>query len=233
MGIEKYTDILRSYGRRKGKTLSPKRKEDLKEILDLYEIDLDDSNNKINPKSFFNLDVKEVQMEIGFGNGEHLIHQAKNNPKIGYIGCEPFINGVAALSSYIKKSGVKNIIIWKDDARLLMSRLENHSLDRLYILHADPWPKKKHHKRRFIQKESLNEISRILKQNAELRMATDHYGLAQWLIEKTYFHPKFEWLAKSTNDWQTPPDDWVDTRYCNKGRSKDHVQVYLNFRNNI
>jgi len=229
--MEFVEDILRFYGRRKGKPLTPKRQQAYDEVLSLYEIKIDKGNSKISPTSFFNFKSKEIWMEIGFGNGEHLVHQALRNPDVAFIGCEPFLNGVAALANAIKENNIKNITIWRDDARLLMNRLEPHSLDRLYILHADPWPKTRHHKRRFIQTEMLTQISGLLKNDAELRMATDHAGLAEWLIEKTYFHPNFKWQAQSAKDWQTPPDDWIDTRYCNKGKLKDHVQVYLNFKN--
>jgi tRNA (guanine-N7-)-methyltransferase len=185
---------------------------------------------QIDPHSFFDAKVKEVWFEIGFGNGEHILHQAINNPEIGLIGCEPFMNGVAALCVGLDKNKVKNVRLWPDDARMLMGRIKPASLDRLFLLHPDPWPKTRHHKRRFIQTETLDEIARLLKPGAEFRMATDHAELATWLLEKTYFHPAFSWMATNANDWRTPPADWPETRYGQKGVKQGRPPVYFIFR---
>lgn len=232
---DKEKDIIRSYGRRKSKTLSSKRSLALEEIIPLYGIEKDiiKQDKNINPAELFTFKPKEVWFEIGFGSGEHLVHQALNNPEVGLIGCEPFINGVSALCVSIKEHNIKNILIWDDDARLLMDKMNSHSLDKLFLLHPDPWPKTKHHKRRFVQKETLDAFSKLLKDGAEFRTATDHKALAQWMMEKIYFHPNFTWKASCANDWNTPPDDWTATRYCNKGKSKNHIQVYLNFKNKV
>ena len=228
---DKKTSLIRSFGRRKNKSLKKTHADTLAEVLSFAGIRLPEGDDVLDPKSFFDFDAKEVWFEIGFGRGEHLIHQALNNPDVGLIGCEPFLNGVSALALEIKKHNIKNIRIWDDDARLLMSRIKDHSLDKLFLLHPDPWPKTRHHKRRFVQAESLTEISRLLKKGAEFRMATDHADLSKWMLEKAYFHPNFEWKAKCANDWRTAPDDWIDTRYCNKGKDWEHTQVYLNFEN--
>jgi tRNA (guanine-N7-)-methyltransferase len=182
------------------------------------------------PHTFFDKKPKQVWFEIGFGNGEHILHQAINHPDAGLIGCEPFMNGVAALCVGIGEKKVKNIRLWPDDARLLMGRLKPGSIDRLFLLHPDPWPKKRHHKRRFVQTETLDEIARLLKPGAEFRMATDHPELASWLLEKAYFHPAFEWTANAAEDWNTPPADWPETRYGQKGLKQGRPPVYLIFR---
>jgi len=223
--------FLRSYGRRKSKTLSPLRLEAMDSVMPYAEIILPKGDELIAPKSFFEKPVNDVRLEIGFGSGEHLIYQAINNSEIGFIGCEPFINGISALCLEIKKHNIKNIKIWSDDARILMLRIEKKSLDKIFLLHPDPWPKTKHHKRRFIQKESLDIIHNLLKENGQLRMATDHVDLAKWLLEKTYFHAGFKWEAESADDWCNPPDDWLETRYCEKGKTAGRPPVYLNFRN--
>lgn len=215
---------LRSYGRRKGKTLRSARTSAIENVLPEVKIALSPS-----PRTFFPFPVREVWFEIGFGNGEHLLHHALANPDIGMIGCEPFINGVAALCVQIGEKNVRNIRIWPDDARLLMAQMEDHSLDRLFLLHPDPWPKKKHHKRRFIQKETLDEIHRLLKPGAEFRMATDHPDLAAWMLEKTTAHPGFVWTATCASDWRTPPADWPETRYQKKGLTAGRPPVYLCF----
>jgi len=226
-------DIIRSYGRRKSKALSPKRVSALEDVLPLYGIKKDSLHNNINPAEFFSFKPKEIWFEIGFGSGEHLVHQALNNPEIGLIGCEPFINGVSALCTFIKDNNIKNIMIWDSDARLLMNELKPNSLDKLFLLHPDPWPKTRHHKRRFIQKETLDVFSSLLKDGAEFRTATDHRPLAQWMLEKTYFHPNFEWKANCAKDWLTPPDDWIETKYCNKGKVAGREPLYFNFINKL
>ena len=237
---------LRSYGRRKGKTLRSARTSAIENVLPEVKILLpiplsrpagegitvstsaeqEKKKDKLNPQSFFPFPVREVWFEIGFGNGEHLLHHALANPDIGMIGCEPFINGVAALCVQIGEQNVKNIRIWPDDARLLMAQMEDHSLDRLFLLHPDPWPKKRHHKRRFIQKESLDEIHRLLKPGAEFRMATDHPDLAAWMLEKTTAHPGFTQSAPSASDWP-------ETRYQQKGLTAGRPPVYLSFTANL
>lgn len=246
---------IRSYGRRRTKGLRNKRAEAMDEVLPKLQIVLPATPHPsllpqgekerspsppagegwgegayIDPHSFFDTKVKEVWLEIGFGNGEHILHQAVKNPNIGLIGCEPFMNGVAALCVGIGEKKVDNIRLWADDARLLMERIKTGSLDRLFLLHPDPWPKTRHHKRRFIQKETLDEIARLLKPGAEFRMATDHADLATWLLEKTYVHPAFTWTATTANDWRIPPADWPETRYGQKGVKQGRPPVYFIFR---
>jgi tRNA (guanine-N7-)-methyltransferase len=220
---------IRSFGRRKTKGLRATRAGAMEDVLPHVQIEFPKGEGIIDPHSFFDTKVKEVWLEIGFGNGEHILHQALNNPDIGLIGCEPFMNGVAALCVGIGEKKVNNIRIWPEDARLLMERLKPKSLDRLFLLHPDPWPKNRHHKRRFVQTETLDQIAGLLKPNAEFRMATDHPELATWLLEKTYFHPAFAWSATSSADWRTPPADWPETRYGQKGVKQGRPPVYFSF----
>lgn len=183
----------------------------------------------IDPASFFNFPPKQIWLEIGFGNGEHLLHQAIKNPENGMIGCEPFINGTAALCADIKDKNVNNIRIWPEDARLLLPMLADNSIDRCFLLNADPWPKKKHAKRRFIQEETLDGIHRLLKPGAQFRISTDHPALAVWELEKTYFHGGFEWQANCASDWQQRPDDLPETRYQEKGLKQGRPTIFLDF----
>lgn len=212
------------YGRRKGKKLHNARQQAYETVLPEVKINL-----PLDHKSLFSLPVKSVRMEIGFGNGEHLLQQALDNPDVGFIGCEPFINGIAALCIGVEQHNLKNIRIFPDDARILMAQLPLHSLEKIYILNSDPWPKKKHHKRRFIQTETLDAIKSLLIPGGHLIMSTDHPSLAAWLIEKTYFHPGFEWTAKSAADWQTRPADMRDTRYQQKGLTQGRPTVFFDF----
>lgn len=222
--------LIRSFGRRRSKVLRPQRADAMADILAACQIALPEGDAPVDPKSFFGTPVKEVWFEIGFGNGEHLLQQAIDNPDVGLIGCEPFVNGVSALCVGIRDKGVKNIRIWPDDARLLMQRLKPASFDRLFLLHPDPWPKTRHHKRRFVQQETLDEMAKLLKPGAEYRMATDHEDLSTWLLEKTYFHPAFTWLAGCADDWRNPPADWPETRYGVKGVKQGRPPVYFRFR---
>ncbi len=155
-------------------------------------------------------------LEIGFGGGEHLAHQAALHPEIGIIGCEPYINGIAGLLKHIDDHKLHNIRIYSEDARLLMERLPDASLERVFILYPDPWPKARHHKRRLISTEFLNALARVMKPGAELRLATDHADYCAWMLEHLLSHSAFEWTAKICDDWLNPPPDWISTRYEQK-----------------
>lgn len=199
----------RVYGRRLGRPLRQERMDALEKALPKFEITPDT--------------IKDIQhdgpiwLEIGFGNGEHLIWQAKNNPDTLLIGCEPFLNGVSMLLKDAEQEELENIRVWADDAREILEKMPDNSVERLFVLHPDPWPKKRHHKRRFIQTETLNQFSRILKKGAILRMASDHPGVAEWMLEKAVNHPDFDWNAQSCEDWRNRPADWPQTRYEIKG----------------
>ncbi len=209
----------RFYGRRQGRKLSPFRENVLKNTLPKYIIDIPEEtqNSSLNPNSLFgDMQPTEIWLEIGFGNGEHLAEQAKKYPNIGMIGCEPFINGVSKLLTAIEDENITNIRIWPDDARILMDSLQNKTLSRCFVLHPDPWPKKRHSRRRFIQTEQLDQFSNLMKEGSELRIATDDSDLANWMFEKTWNHPNFQWQAKSADDWRIRPNDWPETRYGQK-----------------
>ncbi len=173
-------------------------------------------------------DHKECWMEIGFGGGEHLAHQAQLQPNVGIIGCEPYINGVGDMLKKIEREKLSNIRIFPDDARLLMERFPDDSLDRMFILYPDPWPKNRHHKRRLISAPFLDELARVMKPGALLRLATDHEDYATWMLEQLLAHPKFAWQAEKCADWLEPPKDWISTRYEQKRLAG--VTTYLEFK---
>ena len=143
---------------------------------------------------------------------------AQSCPDINFIGCEPFINGVAALLASIE-TPVENLKIWNEDARLLIDTLPDQSVARVYLLNPDPWPKLKHQKRRFVQPETLDDLARVLEKDGLFIMSSDHQILAEWMFDHTNAHEKFEWTGLSGDDWLTPPTDWpIDqTRYMKKG----------------
>ncbi|PCI00897.1 MAG: tRNA (guanosine(46)-N7)-methyltransferase TrmB [Alphaproteobacteria bacterium] len=196
----------RFHGRRKGKTLTDYRQGLLEHDFNHYKATIPFETQK------------NSWLEIGFGNGEFLSHMSQNNPDINFIGCEPFINGVAALLSSIEKP-VDNLKIWSDDARLLIDEMPDQSMERVYLLNPDPWPKSRHHKRRFVQEKTLNMLSRILKKGGLFIMSSDHHELVTWMFDHTNAHDNFEWTGLSGDDWLTPPSDWpIDqTRYMKKG----------------
>lgn len=170
-----------------------------------------------------------VWLEVGFGAGEHLVWQAERQPGVGLIGCEPFINGVAKCLAHIERTGVGNVRLFTDDARFVMAALPPQSLARVFVLFPDPWPKTRHHKRRFVQRPHLDVLARLMKPGAELRLATDDPSYLPWMVEHACVHPSFEWLAQGPGDWRGRPADWPETRYERKMLA-GHKPVFLRLR---
>ncbi len=212
----------RFHGRRKGKPLTSYRQSLLdKDFIENYKIT--SLHNLVNENN-------ENWLEIGFGNGEFLSAMCQARPNIHFIGCEPFVNGIAALLASLEKT-VGNLKIWDDNARHLIDALPDASIDRIYLLNPDPWPKTRHHKRRFVQDDSLDDMARILKPNGQFIMSTDVSNLANWMHEHTWNHPAFSWTAKSQDDWLIPPDDWPldKTRYMKKALGGETI-YWLKFQ---
>ena len=168
-------------------------------------------------------------MEIGFGGGEFLAKQLAHHPKVGFIGCEPFINGVASFLYSIEKNPPSNVKVWADDARMLLQKLIPCSLGKVYILFPDPWPKRRHHKRRLVSRYMLDLLANKLRPGGELVLATDHDDYAHWMREHLEAHPSFEWKSEQLKDGQTPPEDWVPTRYETKMRGQGRAPEFLYF----
>ncbi|MED5357294.1 MAG: tRNA (guanine(46)-N(7))-methyltransferase TrmB [Pseudomonadota bacterium] len=181
----------------------------------------------------FPADRAAYWLEIGFGGGEQLSVQAKAHPSVGFIGCEPFINGVARLLTDIDQENLSNIRLFTDDARLLMDRLDEAVISRAFVLFPDPWPKKRHADRRFINRENLDTLSRIMRDGAELRFASDEMGYIRWTLKQVRGHPDFEWTAETVKDWKGRPDDWPPTRYEGKALAAGRSCIYLRFRRRI
>jgi tRNA (guanine-N7-)-methyltransferase len=181
------------------------------------------------PRSYFDSPVTEVWLEIGFGGGEHLAWQAAHHPEAGIIGAEPFVAGMAKLLSKIEHAGLKNIRLYTEDARNIIDALPDASLTRLFILFPDPWPKTRHHKRRFIQMEMLDRLARVLRPGAELRFATDHPDYLDYALERFTAHPALTWTADAARDWQARPEDWPETRYEAKAIAAGRTCTYLRF----
>lgn len=171
-------------------------------------------------------------LEIGFGNGEHLASLGRRFPDTNLIGCEPFINGVSALLKDIREEPIAaNLKVWPDNALILMDKLADNSLERVYLLNPDPWPKTRHHKRRFLSQENLSRISRLLKPGGLLISATDVSELAEWMLSQALNHGAFNWQAHNKQDWLSPPEEWIETRYAAKGRAAGREEIFLIFKN--
>jgi tRNA (guanine-N7-)-methyltransferase len=207
------------YGRRKGKALRPHQAKLIAELL---------------PKLAFEpgrLDrSKPLRLEIGFGGGEHLAHQAALHPDIAFIGAEPFVNGVAKLLSLIETNDLTNISIHPGDARELFEHLPEGSLERIYLLYPDPWPKTRHHRRRLVSPENLQHFHRLLKPGGLFIFASDIAHYVQWTLFEMRKAQGFTWLAESAADWRKPFPEWIETRYEAKARREGRVPSYLTFR---
>ena len=219
------------HGRRRGKKLRAGQESLLGTLLPRLTLTLPAAPAKLDLAELFGgcLPTQGVWLEVGFGAGEHLVWQAEQNPEVGLIGCEPFINGVAKCLAHIERTGVTNVRLFTDDARFVMAALPERSLDRAFVLFPDPWPKSRHHKRRFVQRENLDVLARLMKPGAELRLATDDPSYLPWMVEHACTHAAFEWLAERPSDWRERPADWPPTRYEQKMLA-GHKPVFLRFR---
>jgi tRNA (guanine-N7-)-methyltransferase len=220
------------YGRLKGKSLKASQKTYLNE--DLAALSPGAVTWEENPERR-PLDLaarfggKPVWLEVGFGGGEHLVHQAKAHPDIAIIGAEPYINGVAMLLGKIRRAGVDNLSVFPGDARDLMDVLPAGAVDRAFLLYPDPWPKTRHHRRRFVTPEHLQPLAHVMRPGAILRVATDIEDyVRQTLLEVP--RAGFTWLAERPGDWRRPWDDWLSTRYEQKALREGRTPYYLTFR---
>ena len=181
----------------------------------------------LDPGGLFKPAVADIWLEIGFGGGEHLAVVAAENPRIGFIGCEPYVNGVANLLVLVERFGLGNVRIFDDDARLVMDILPEACIGRVALLFPDPWPKKRHANRRFVCRRTLDALARILRDGAELRIATDEPLLVRWTLAALIAHPAFRWSPQGPEDWRCRPTDWPATRYEQKALARGARCTYL------
>jgi tRNA (guanine-N7-)-methyltransferase len=196
------------FGRRKGPKLSA-RQMGLRRTL-LGELAYRPGDD---PLPQFPNTVRELWLEVGFGAGEHLVWQAEHHPGVGLIGAEPYETGVAKLLTKLEESKLNTVRIYEGDGREILEALPDQSLGRFFLLFPDPWPKTRHHKRRFLQMEMLDQLARVLKPGAELRFATDDKTYLPYALERLMAHPGFNWLVDGPSDWKSRPADWPPTRY--------------------
>lgn len=219
------------YGRIRGKGLRPSQKRYLDDLADLSPgpVGWDDNPERAALDLNTLFPGRPVWLEIGFGGGEHLVHQAAANPHVGLIGAEPYINGVAMLLGKIRANPADNIRVHPGDARDLLDVLPEGSIAKAFLLYPDPWPKKRHHRRRFVTPEHLDPLARVLAAGAEFRIATDIPDYVRQALEEV---PRagFEWLAERPDDWRKPWPDWISTRYEKKALREGRTPHYLTFR---
>jgi tRNA (guanine-N7-)-methyltransferase len=188
------------------------------------------SSGQLDPCSIFGGGDRSLWVEIGFGGGEHLAIQAARHPEIGFIGCEVFENGIAKLLARIRHSCIENIRIFTDDGRLLIGALPIASIERVFILFPDPWPKRRHEGRRIVSRGTLDALARVMTDGADLRLGTDNREFLSWVLERATDHPAFEWLARRPSNWCERPADWPPTRYEEKAQAAGRPAIFLRFR---
>jgi tRNA (guanine-N7-)-methyltransferase len=216
------------FGRRKGHALKPRQAALLETLLPRLKLDLSASAPADLRRLFDGVD--DVRLESGFGGGEHLIAQAQRHPRSGFIGTEPFVNGMAKALAAIDERKIENIRLHHGDTTDLLAWLPAGSLTRFDLLYPDPWPKRRHWKRRFVQDDSVAAIARLLQGGGEFRFATDIADYAAWTLARLMRSPDFTWTAERARDWREPWPDFSGTRYETKAKRQGRVPCYLTFR---
>jgi tRNA (guanine-N7-)-methyltransferase len=219
---------LRSYGRRRGRKPSLRQARLLQDELPRLALSLADPA-PARLGELFRPALPDVWLEVGFGGGEHLLAQARANPGVGLIGCEPFQDGVVKVLSAIEADGIANIRLFADDARQVLRWLPAAGIARAFILFPDPWPKKRHQKRRLVSEPMLAELARVLRLGAELRLATDIGDYAAWMLLAVRRQGGFHWQAEGPADWRRRGPDWPQTRYEQKAVSDGRRCYYFKF----
>ena len=232
---------LRSYGRRRGRKFSDRQAALLRDILPRVAVDLsapcglpakagiNEGESRPLGSPLAGHGAKQIFLEIGFGGGEHLIWQAAHNPRVTLIGCEPFEDGVVKVLTRIEDSKLDNIRIHMGDARDVLRALPDASIARAFILFPDPWPKRKHQKRRLVNPQTLSLLARVLKPGAKLRIGTDIGDYARTLLLAVTGEPQLRWLADGPGDWRLRPADWPETRYEAKAAREGRRRYYFRF----
>ena len=220
----------RFHGRRKSRPLKPRQRRLMKTLLPKVSLRDVPPERLLAPATLFPRPVARVVLEIGFGGGEHLAQRAREHPGRGFIGAEPFINGVAKMLALIEKHHLDNVRIWPDDARKLLPLLGDETMAEVWLLYPDPWPKKRHHKRRFVNPQNLGQIHRILQPGGLFFFASDIADYVRWTLLQVRRHGGFDWLAERAADWRMPPAGWPGTRYEQKALRAGRRSTYLRFR---
>jgi tRNA (guanine-N7-)-methyltransferase len=217
------------FGRRKGHPLKPRQAALFDALLPRLALDL----GKPAPadlRALFAPTADELRLEIGFGGAEHLIAAAKASPQIGFIGTDAFVNAIAKALVAIDQDALANIRLYFGDASELLDWLPDAAVSRIDLLYPDPWPKRRHWKRRFIQHESLKRLARVLRNGGELRFATDIPDYMTYVLARVLRSPDFIWTAESADDWRVPWPGFSGTRYEAKAKLEGRIPAYFIFR---
>ncbi len=213
------------YGRSRGKALRAGHQRLVAESLPRVEIEPE----AFDRTTLFPEEPEAFWLEIGFGAGEHLIGQAKANPHVGLIGCEPFLNGVAAALAGVEREGLANVRLRRGDAQALVEAAPDAFFSRVFLLYPDPWPKRRHNKRRIVSEAMIEALARVVAPGGEVRFATDIDDYAGWTLRRFLDSPRFRWAAATAVDWRTPWQEWRPTRYEAKAHRAGRASVYLTF----
>jgi tRNA (guanine-N7-)-methyltransferase len=226
--------VKRVYVRRNGRPMHQGRLDALETVFPKVEVprSLLTEKASLSPSDIFGAPVQKFHFEIGFGAGEHLHYIMRENPTHHFIGAEPYMNGMSAFIKELPTPTPDNIRVHADDALMVLNSLKDASVDFIYILNPDPWPKARHHKRRIVSEANLAVYARVLKTGGMMIQTTDVDELAEWMLTKTINSPHFEWTAEKPEDWKTAPNGWMSTRYENKGKEAGRSQTYLIYQRN-
>ncbi len=214
------------FGRRKGKRLRAYQAGLIETLLPKLAVDV---SKAIDPASLFSKTPARLVLEIGFGGGEHLVTEALRDKDTGFIGCEPFVNGMAKALACIADDDIGNIRLHMGDATDLINRLPDACLDQVYLLYPDPWPKRRQRKRRFVSDAMVEKLARVLKPGGEFRFATDIDDYSGWTLVRVMRSAHFNWPARQSSDWLNPWAGWRSTRYEQKAQREGRPSVYLTF----
>jgi len=217
------------YGRRKGHKLRARQADLIAHLLPRLALDIKTASPS-DLGHLFEPRAEDVRLEIGFGGGEHLIAEARTFPNTGFIGCEPYVNGMAKILTQIEAHNIGNIRLFAGDAAELLAWMPPLALARIDLIHPDPWPKRRHWKRRFVQDSSVDSMARILKSGGEFRFVSDIDDYSAWTLAHVLRSPDFTWMAERASDWRQPWADYTITRYGAKAEREGRQAVYLRFR---
>ncbi len=219
------------FGRRQGHKLKRHQADLMQTLLPKLALDLAQSAPPA-LAALFASPVDDVRLEIGFGGGEHFVAQAAAHPQTGFIGCEPFLNGMAKALAAIEVRRLTNVRLHFDDALALLAWLPDGSLAGIDLLYPDPWPKRRHWKRRFVQDETVAALARVLRKGGVFRFATDIPDYAAWTLERVLRARSFTWTAERADHWRLAWPGWVETRYEAKAKGEGRTPNYFLFQRN-
>jgi tRNA (guanine-N7-)-methyltransferase len=217
------------FGRRKGHRLRAHQADLIEHLLPRLSLQIGGPQPP-DLAGLFDAPVEEVRLEIGFGGGEHLVAEARAFPNTGFIGCEPYVNGMAKILAQMETHTIGNIRLFAGDAAELLGWVPEHSLARIDLIHPDPWPKRRHWKRRFVQDATIAAMARVLKAAGEFRFVSDISDYCAWTLVHFSRSPDFVWTAESASDWRAPWPDYTMTRYGRKAEREGRQAAYLRFR---